>query len=525
LKVSDKQPDAIVIGAGHNGLAAALHLLARGWTVHVLERSDHVGGCAATAEIAPGFRGDLAAMNLSLFAGSAFHGTYGDELARHGLGFVPAQNPFASVFPDGTWLGVSTDLDTTAARIAALSESDAQTWRDMAAAFPGEAEHIGGLLGTPMTRRALARFAWKTWRAKGTAWMLDTVRMLLSSPRAWLDGQFEHPKVKAMMAAWGMHLDFAPEIAGGAVFPYLESMANQSFGMVIGKGGADTMPNALAAAIADRGGRIDTGAEVSQILTANGKATGVRLADGREMTAAKAVIACTTPAALLRLTGGTGDARYDRSARAFAHAPGTFMLHLALDDLPDWSAGAELRDFAYVHLAPSLEAMNLAYVQAKAGLLPTEPVLVVGQPTVVDPSRAPGGKHVLWVQVRMAPGTILGDARGEIAATDWDAAKEPFTARVLDILEGYAPGLRGRIVGQHAMSPADLEAWNPNLVGGDQIAGSHHIAQNFLFRPVRGHADWSTPLDGLHLIGASTWPGAGTGAGSGYMLARHLAGP
>jgi phytoene dehydrogenase-like protein len=182
-----------------------------------------------------------------------------------------------------------------------------------------------------------------------------------------------------------------------------------------------------------------------------------------------------------------------------------------------------LKRFAYVHLAPSMRAMTRAYADAADGLLPEEPVLVVGQPTTVDPSRAPAGKHVLWVQVRMAPGTIRGDAAGRIDARDWDAARAPFADRVLDILEGYAPGLRGQILGQHAVSPADLEAENPNLVGGDQICGSHHIAQNFLFRPVRGYADGSTPVGRLHLVGAATWPGAGVGAGSGFMLGRALA--
>jgi len=200
------------------------------------------------------------------------------------------------------------------------------------------------------------------------------------------------------------------------------------------------------------------------------------------------------------------------------------MIHLALDSLPDWAAGPALQTFAYVHLAPSLDQMARTYAQARAGLLPDEPILVVGQPTVFDPSRAPDGKHVLWVQVRMAPGTILGDAKGEIAATDWTAAAEPFAQRALQILERYAPGTGAKILASRVVTPNDLESDNPNLVGGDQVCGSHHLAQNFLFRPARGHADGSTPLKQLHLTGAAVWPGAGTGAGSGTMLAAKLAG-
>ena len=122
----------------------------------------------------------------------------------------------------------------------------------------------------------------------------------------------------------------------------------------------------------------------------------------------------------------------------------------------------------------------------------------------------------------MVPTEIRGDAAGQIDATDWDAAKPAMTERVLDLIEAQAPGIRDRILGQHAVSPLDLEAENPNLVGGDQLCGSHHMSQNFLFRPVRGFADGTTPVKGLHMIGAACWPGAGTGAGSGHFTAQAL---
>ena len=168
--------------------------------------------------------------------------------------------------------------------------------------------------------------------------------------------------------------------------------------------------------------------------------------------------------------------------------------------------------------------MARTYQQAEAGLLPDEPILVVGQPTAFDPTRAPEGKHALWVQVRMAPGTILGDAKREIGATDWAQAADPFTERALAILETHAPGTRAKILARRIVTPQELEADNPNLVGGDQVCGSHHLSQHFLFRPARGHADGATPLANLHLTGAAVWPGAGTGAGPGFLLARKLAG-
>ena len=515
--------DAILIGAGHNALACGLHLAAKSWRVGIFEQAPQPGGAVKTGEYTlPGFRHDWAAMNLSLFAGSPFFKAYGPELARFGAAFVPVAHPFASAFPDGRWLGVSADLAATNARIAAFSAKDADTWGQLLKAFPAQAEAIFGLLGSPMNLRALAYFMFKTLRKKGTGNSLDFARFLTLSPREWLTQTFEDPHLHALLGAWGMHIDFAPDIAGGGLFPYLEGMAGQAFGMAIGQGGADTIIKAMTAAITARGGTVECNAPVAEIIRSGDRATGIRLLDGRSLTASRAVIAGVAPRALTKLTGPTAPA-FDHAMTAFTHAPGTMMIHMAMDDLPNWTS-PNLRQFAYVHLAPSLDQMARTYAQAQAGLLPDEPVIVVGQPTVFDPSRAPNGKHVLWLQVRMVPAEIKGDAAGTITDTTWQTAAAPFAARIFTILERYAPGTRARILSQRIVTPLDLEADNPNLVGGDQLCGSHHLSQNFLFRPARGHANGSTPIRNLHLTGAAVWPGAGTGAGSGFLLARRLAG-
>ena len=514
--------DAVLIGAGHNTLAAAPHLAAQGWRVGVFEQASVAGGAVKTGEYTlPGFRHDWGAMNLSLFAGSAFFKVYGTELAQHGLEFVAAPKPFASAFPDGTWLGVSTDTAATRAGIAAMSATDAEAWGRMTDAFASQAPAIFGLLGSPMNFRALAYFMFKTLRAKGIPGTADFARFLTLSPRQFLTENFTSDRVRAMLGAWGMHLDFAPDIAGGAVFPYLEGMAGQAFGMALGRGGADTVIRAMVSAIRARGGVVETGVPVARIVHSDGRASGIALKDGRVIKAGRAVIAGVSPRALVRLTGGLAPG-FDTAMTRFSHAPGTMMIHLAMDALPDWAAGEALKSYAYVHLAPGLDQMARTYQQAMAGLLPDAPVIVVGQPTAVDPSRAPHGKHVLWVQVRMAPGVILGDAKGQIAATDWAQAAAPFAGRALDILERYAPGTRDKILGQSIVTPTDLEADNPNLVGGDQLCGSHHLHQHFLYRPTRGHADGTTPIRQLHLTGAAVWPGAGTGAGPGFLLAQRL---
>jgi phytoene dehydrogenase-like protein len=244
---------------------------------------------------------------------------------------------------------------------------------------------------------------------------------------------------------------------------------------------------------------------------------GVTLADGRQITARKAVIATALPQHVFgRLLGdGSGNASVDRKMRAFRPGPGTMMIHVAADALPEWIAGPELKRFAYVHLSPSLAMMSRVYEQAMAGQMPDEPVLVVGQPTAIDPSRAPDGKHILWIQVRVLPGAI---------DDGWAAQKEAYADKMIRLLECYAPDFARHILGRAVFSPEDLEAENPNLVGGDQIGGSHHLSQNFLFRPVPGWTRYRTPVDNLYLCGASTWPGAGVDAGSGFMLAKMLAG-
>ena len=517
--------DAIVIGAGHNGLASAVHLASSGWKVAVVEGKSDPGGAVKTQELTlPGFRHDLCAMNLSMFAGSGFFAAHKELLLAHGLGFVPASDCFATVFRDKTYLGVSTNLDKTVSGIAKQSARDAEAWKAMLAAFGDDAPHIFGLLGSPMPSFAAAKVLYKAWRQKGLGWVYDMIRLLVASPRDFLDARFEDAKVKTMMAAWGLHLDFAPDVAGGALFPYLESMANQAFGMVIGQGGADTIIKAMTGAFAASRGQLLLGTPVAEILTSEGVASGVRLADGRVLKANRAVIANAHPQLVFGklLKPEASRSGFDAKVKAFRAGPGTMMIHLAMDSLPDWAAGDDLKNFAYVHVAPDLDMMSKVYSDAMNGLLPGEPALVVGQPTALDASRAPDGKHVLWVQVRVLPAEIKGDALGQIEGKTWDEAKDAYAERVLDILETYAPGTRAKILGKSVFSPLDLERENPNLIGGDNLSGSHHLDQNFIFRPVAGYSRYKTPVKSLYMVGASTWPGAGTGAGSGFMLAKML---
>ena len=203
------------------------------------------------------------------------------------------------------------------------------------------------------------------------------------------------------------------------------------------------------------------------------------------------------------------------------------MVHLALSRPRSGRPAGISSQFAYVHIAPFVADLADTYAQACAGLLPAEPMLVVGQTSAVDPSRCPPGEDgaVLWVQVRALPAEIRGDAAGAIEARDWPAAAEPYADRVLAKLERYAPGIGDLVLDRAVLTPADLERHDPNLAGGDSIAGSMHLRQNFLFRPFPAVADYETGIDGLLMVGAATWPGAGVNALSGYNVAHKLLAP
>lgn len=514
--------DAVVIGAGHNGLAAAVILAEAGWKVTVLEQAAQPGGAVRTAEVTvPGFRHDVYATNLSTFTGGAFFAEHQSDLLRHGFTTATSTKPFASVFPAGRWAGVSTDQEELLASIAVHSRADAEAWRSLGDWFGRVAPTLFVVLDAPMPSRAIAQALWGQRRVVRAQWR-ELARLALLSSRELVEEHFESPEVQTLVASWGMHLDFSPDVPGGAIYALFESFMAARDGMALGAGGAGRLIDALVAVLKHHGGRLITGAEATQIRVSDGRAMAVTTREGEEFAATRAVIANTSPRALLRMLDVSVPPAYQRRAERFRYGPGTLMIHLAVDQLPRWSAGRELGQYAYVHVAPYLGDLSIAYAHACAGLLPQRPMIVVGQPTTIDPSRAPAGKHVVWLQVRAVPGSIVGDAGGEIDATDWAQAKEPYADRVLALLEEYAPGLATSVLGRHVISPADLERANPNLVGGDHLGGSHHPAQHFLARLAPGMGRYSTPIGGLYMCGAATWPGGGVGAGSGHQLGKEL---
>ncbi len=272
---------------------------------------------------------------------------------------------------------------------------------------------------------------------------------------------------------------------------------------------------------------------MQQILVANGRATGVRLVDGEIVAATRAVVANVTPTQLYgSLLGGSdvAPAVTDAAAR-FRYGRAEMQIHLALDEPPRWR-GAEAERLArcpIVHVTPGLDGVSRAVNEAERGLLPAEATIVCGQPVALDPSRAPDGKSIIWIQLQELPaGRVKGDAAGEIDVGDgtWtETLREAYADRIVARLGESIENLAGATLKRVAISPVDLEALNPNLVGGDIYGGSCALDQNLLWRPLAETPGHETPVAGLWHIGASTHPGPGLGAGSGYLVAKELTKP
>ena len=518
-----QNPDVIFIGAGINALGAALLLGKAGWRVLVLDRNKEPGGSVRTMELTlPGFQHDIGAMNLTVFANSSFFAEHGSDLAEKGVEIITVNHPFGSVLPNGRFLGITTDPEANLSAIAEFSSADTDAWKRWRADFEGCSPHLFRIFGSPAAPAQPLEYVFGDEAEVSQEAQAALQGILLDSLRDNLTCRFENDAVQAMVAAWGLHIDYAPDIAGGCWMPFLESNVDEQIGISIIKGGSGRVTTALADLIRDAGGEVRTEQAVEQIVVEAGQAVGVRLASGEVIHSSRAVVASVTPPALLKLTNGHLPETVAEQSRTWKFSPGTLVIHLALSDLPDWKAAAARRSF-YIHIGPSLDYLAAAYQQGMAGILSAEPFCVVGQPTIYDPSRAPAGKHTLWVMVRAVPAVIRGDAVGKIQGETWTPeVKEAFADRVLDMIDGYAPGLHDRILARAVYSPLDLERLNPNMVGGDLNAGSQHLSQFYGHRPFPGYANYRMPIPGLYMCGASTWPGGGANPASGVFLAQQL---
>jgi phytoene dehydrogenase-like protein len=307
--------------------------------------------------------------------------------------------------------------------------------------------------------------------------------------------------------------------------------ALQLGGMPVPKGGGVVLVDGLAGIVRDAGGEVRTGTEVERVLVSGGKATAVRLAGGETIRAERAVITSVTPTQLYGELLGAGDAPADvtDAAHRYRFGRGEMQIHIAMNEPPDWYGDERLGRTAIVHVTPGLDGVSRAVNEAERGLLPAEATIVCGQPVAVDPSRAPDGSWIIWIQLQELPaGRVKGDAAGEIDVRDgtWtDELREAYADRITARLGRHIQNLERATLKRVVLSPADVAALNVNLVGGDIYGGSCALDQNFLFRPLPQAPGHRTPVDNLWHIGASTHPGPGLGAGSGYLVYKELTKP
>ena len=519
--------DHIIVGSGINALVAAAMLSAKGKRVVVLERESRFGGCMRTEEITlPGFHHDVMAATFVLFLTSPAHAALGADLARHGLEFCHTPHPTAVLRPDGSSLVLATDRAVNIKTFNALAGGDGDRHGADVGAVEADAPFLFALLGGELwswpTAKLLAQQAWKRGLRGLAAWIGEALR----PARAWLETGYSSDLVQALWAPWALHTGLTTESAYGGQMGKVIAFALEAAGAPVIKGGAGRAVDAFKGLIEEKGGKLRAGADVDQVLVRNGRAAGVRLTDGTEISASH-VICSVAPGQLYGrlLRDQTGLLTDEETAglRQFRHGRGDFQLHYAIDGPIHWKTDG-LDEVALIHLAESIDSVSKSSNEAERGMLPVTPTICVGQPHRLDPTRCPDRKSILWLQIPDAPRLLKGDAAGHIETDGaWsEAVREAFADRIEAILAQHIEGFGESVLARKAYSPADLEAMNINLVGGDPYGGSCALDQFFIWRPFAHSRNNATTIENLHHIGASTHPGPGLGGGSGFLLAKRL---
>lgn len=523
--------DAVVVGSGVNSLAAAAMLARAGWSVAVLEREDVLGGAVRTAELTePGYRHDVFSAWHPLWVGGAAHAALGDDLARHGLEYLNTDLPTASAYPDGESAFLLRTADANAEELGRHAEGDGAAWRALLEEFFPNADLSFGVLGTELFSPAGLGLGMKAYRRLGRRGLVELTGRMLVSSRDWLTTTFRSERAHGLLAPWVLHTGLGPDAAGSGFMTQVIAVAIQEGGMPIPRGGGDRLVQALVALIREHGGVCETGKDVERVVVENGRAAGVRLADGERVTAARAVLANVTPTQLYGrlLANGEVPAPVAEAGRRFRYGRAEMQIHLALSEPPRWEGDERLGRTAIVHVTPGLDGVSRAVNEAERGLLPAEATIVAGQPLTIDPSRAPDGAGLLWIQLQELPWHVKGDAAGELDTGEgtWtEELRERYADRIVARLARHIPNLESALRARVVLSPADLEAANVNLRHGDPYAGSLALDQNFVWRPFPAQPGHETPVRGLYHIGASTHPGPGLGAGSGMLVAQSLLRP
>ncbi|MFI7220156.1 phytoene desaturase family protein [Micromonospora maritima] len=498
--------DAVVIGAGHNGLVAANLLADAGWDVLVLEATEAPGGAVRSAHVtAPGYLSDLYSSFYPLGYASPVLG--GLDLERHGLSWTNAPDVLAHLLPDGRAAVVNRDLDRTAASMETFAPGDGERWRHAYADWCQVAEPMLDAITSPFPP---VRGGLGLLRRLRVAGALRLARRLVLPVRKLGAELFDGEGGPALLAGCALHTDLSPEEAGSGVYGWLLAMLGQQVGWPVPVGGAQRITDALVARLVERGGRIEYGARVERVLTARGRAVGVRTAGGTDWRARRAVLAdVPAPALYLDLVGAAAlPPRLVEDLAHFRWDGSTLKVDWALSAPMPWK-NRELAGAGTVHLGADLDGLTTYAAALARGEVPADPFLLVGQMTVADPSHSPPGTESLWSYTHLP---FRRNWRAEDVAAH--------VARMEEVLEAAAPGFRASVVGRHVAGPADLEAAEPSLVGGALGGGTAAAYQQLFLRPIPGLGRADTPVDRLYLASASAHPGGGVHGAPGANAAR-----
>ncbi|MEV0692421.1 NAD(P)/FAD-dependent oxidoreductase [Streptomyces sp. NPDC050388] len=510
-------PDAVVIGAGPNGLVAANLLADAGWRVEVLEEQPEPGGAVRHDRgVDPDFVSDLGSSFYPLAAASPV--LSGLRLEDHGLRWSHAPHVLAHPLSDGRCAVLDRRIDVTADSLEAFAPGDGAAWRRLHDVWQDLRPDLLNSLFTPFPPvRSAARLAVRLRGAGG----LRMARTLVLPVRRLGEEEFRGEGGGMLLAGNALHADLAPEAAGSGGFGWLMSMLGQTYGFPVPSGGSGALTEALSRRLAARGGLLRCGRRVDRVVVREGRAVGVRTADGETIGAGRAVLAdVSVPALYGELVDAVHlPAQLVSDLRRFQWDFATFKVDWALDGPVPWQTG-QAAGAGTVHLADGVDELTRFAAQIAMRQVPDRPFCLFGQMTTSDPARSPRGTESAWAYTHV-PHTIAGDAGDEGLTGTWDAGEQEIMAdRVERQVERFAPGFRSRIRARRVLAPPTLQSLDRNLHGGAINGGTTAMHQQLFFRPTPGTGRPETPVKGLYLASAGAHPGGGVHGAPGANAAR-----